>query len=100
VTTALEIAASAILRSASQASTGLIVRVIGSPNPALRAKAILYRFRKELNDPTLDGIQIRLSPDNPETELWLLNQTPMVGNNTCEVASVPTAIINAEDLLK
>lgn len=38
--------------------------------PALRAKQILYRYKKD--NPDFDIIQIRLSPVNPDRELWLL----------------------------
>ena len=40
------------------------------PAPALRAKQILYRFKAENAD--FADIQILLSPDNPNNELWLL----------------------------
>lgn len=43
-------------------------------SPALRAEQILYRFRKELGDPELLKIQIRLSPDDPDHEIYLIKQ--------------------------
>jgi hypothetical protein len=35
-------------------------------------KARLYRARAAAQDPSLMSIQIRTSPDNPTTELWLV----------------------------
>jgi hypothetical protein len=35
-------------------------------------KAKLYRARASAQDPALMTIQIRTSPDNPMTELWLV----------------------------
>lgn len=40
--------------------------------PALRAKQVLYRFKQE--DIDFSNIQIRLSPDDPDRELWLVKQ--------------------------
>lgn len=73
----LELAAFAALRAACDAEHGVILRVevppgITAVTPALRAKQVLYRFRSELNDAEFKQIQIRLSPDKPDTELWLV----------------------------
>lgn len=64
----LEAALAHILFTATQCTTGLIVRT----NDVRRAKAVIYRYRKELGDPELMKIQVRISPTNPETDLWLL----------------------------
>lgn len=62
-----------ILAEALGAEVGTIVEVFapGMVAPALRAKQTLYRFKNENAD--FRNIQIRLSPENPDTELWLLN---------------------------
>lgn len=68
MTSPLQIAASKVLYAAVAAEVGIVVRT----ESALRAKAILYRFRQEIGDPILSSIQIRLSPDDPDHELWLI----------------------------
>jgi hypothetical protein len=59
-----------MLSAASSAQIGVIVR---TNSTAMQARALLYEYRKELGDPTLSRIQIRFSPDNPDTDLWLFN---------------------------
>jgi hypothetical protein len=76
--TALELTALNALTTAADAEVGIIFRVEQAPTvemvtPSLRAKQMLYRFRKEFGDPRFANIQIRLSPDNPDDELWLIN---------------------------
>jgi hypothetical protein len=66
-----------ILSQAAQAETGIIVEVTAPTPmiaPALRAKQVLYRFKSENSD--FANIQILLSPDNPDGELWLVNRRP------------------------
>lgn len=62
---ALECPTGAVFRAQHSGEVPLIT-------PSLRAQQILYRFRKELDDPDLLKIQIRLSPDDPDHELWLI----------------------------
>lgn len=52
---------------ALSAQIGVIVKV---SDPDL-AKAKLYALRKAANDPDLDQISIRVSPESPD-ELWLI----------------------------
>lgn len=40
--------------------------------PALRAKQVIYRFRQEFGNPEYTNIQVRLSPTDPDNELWLI----------------------------
>ena len=40
------------------------------------AKAKLYQARAQSGDPVLSGIQIRVSPEFPEEELWLVKERP------------------------
>lgn len=75
----LELAAFSVLKSASESELGIVVRVESPPDrstssPALRAKQTLYNLRKSLSDPSFDRLQIRLSPDDPNNELWVINQ--------------------------
>lgn len=67
----LELQAATILYATLGAEFGMIVRT----NDPLRAKQLFYSFRKQLGDPTLAAIVIRVSPINPESELWLLNSS-------------------------
>ena len=77
--TLLELASLAILNACVASDHGIIIKIetrgeTDVNTPALRAKQTLYRFRKESGNPEYKNIQIRLSPDNPDTELWLLKQ--------------------------
>ena len=79
--TLLELQSDAILRAAAQAEYGIIVRIIMTATivaPTLRAKQVLYAYRRNLG-PDFKAIQIRLSPRDPDHELWLIN-----GNNIIE----------------
>ena len=62
-----------ILAEALTSEVGIVVEVQapGMVAPALRAKQVLYRYKSENSD--YRNIQIRLSPDNPDSELWLVN---------------------------
>jgi hypothetical protein len=63
-----------ILSQAAQAETGIIVEIttpVPMIAPALRAKQVLLRFKQENSD--FANIQIRMSPDDPDGELWLIN---------------------------
>lgn len=40
------------------------------------AKAKLYQARAKSGDPALSGIQIRVSPESPDEELWLVKERP------------------------
>ena len=69
-----------ILHLASTREFGLRVRVIArpradglpSPTPSWRGRQILWRFRQEDNNPLLRQLQIRLSPNDPDNEIWII----------------------------
>lgn len=66
-----------ILREAVSRETGIVVRVEspgGMSTPVLRAKQVLYRFKSENTD--FKDLQIRVSPDDPDRELWLIKTEP------------------------
>jgi hypothetical protein len=44
--------------------------------PTLRAKQVLYRFKRENRE--FDCLQIRLSPDNPDKELWIIKSSDSI----------------------
>ena len=54
--------------TALAAKNGVVLLVDDVAN----GKARLYRARAAAQDPSLMTIQIRTSPDNPTTELWLV----------------------------
>ena len=67
----------AILDACVESQYGVIIAIETDSSrdvntPALRAKQILYRFRQEYSNPLYEAIQIRLSPNNPDNELWLI----------------------------
>lgn len=75
--TFLAVHAETFLRAALAAEYGIKIRVhVVSPDPivtpALRARAILYRFRGELGNDVYNSLQIRLSPDDPQNRLWII----------------------------
>lgn len=85
--TALELTALNALITAADTEVGMIFRVEQAPTvemvtPSLRAKQMLYRFRKDFGDPRFVAIQIRLSPDDPDNELWLINTHAITGETS------------------
>lgn len=88
-----------LLDSAVESEVGITVDVSVLPGrdviaPVLRVKQIFYRFRKECR-PAYDGIQIRLSPTSPDTELWLIKRSPTERRGRGRPATTYT--ITAED---
>lgn len=67
--------AESILRQALSARVGIQIRILeeipGTITPSLRIKQTLYRFRREIGDVELKGLQIRLCPHDPEHRLWI-----------------------------
>lgn len=67
--------AQAILLEALASEYGIVIKV-ESPQPmtsiTLRAKQVLYRFKKENRD--FDILKIRLSPDDPDGRLWITKE--------------------------
>ncbi len=68
-----------ILNEALSAPIGIqvLIEAPGMTSPALRAKQVLYRFKKE--DRVFAHLQIRLHPTDPDNRLWVLNATENVG---------------------
>ena len=66
----------AILQSIAASPHGQVIR---TNNPA-KARQVLYNFRKEFGDPTFADLQMRVSPDNTECEIWFIkkNSAPVV----------------------
>ena len=67
--TPLEQAIASALYQAVGQDYGLLVRT----NDVSRLKPLIYRTRAAMADPLLDQIQIRTSPNNPNTELFFIN---------------------------
>lgn len=59
-----------VLLAAASAEVGLVLRT----NDPYRARASLYRFRNAIGDAELRGLQIRVSPDDSEHEIWIIRQ--------------------------
>lgn len=63
-----------VLQQAFDSSFGIAVRVESFGKDltsiSLRGKGIIYAVREDY--PHFKILQIKLSPDNPETELWLI----------------------------
>ena len=57
-----------ILQAAASAEIGLCIKT----NDPYKARASLYRFRKDLGDHELKQLQIRVSPNDSEGELWII----------------------------
>ena len=66
--TPVELQCIEIMRSALTATYGLVVFT----NDAAKARATFYRARQLLGDREFSTLQIRVSPDDSEHELWLL----------------------------
>jgi hypothetical protein len=58
-----------VLQAAATTDLGLIVKT----NNPTRARAMLYVVRQKVGDTQLADIQIRVSPDDPEGEIWLIH---------------------------
>jgi len=77
MTTLLAQSCENVFRQCLEAEHGIEITVIGdegATTPSLRARQILYRFRKELNNPEFLDISIRLSKTDPDRKLWLINK--------------------------
>lgn len=62
-----------ILLQALATEFGLLIRVQCADamvTPALRARQVLYRFKKEDSD--FDELHFRLDPDDPDNCLWII----------------------------
>lgn len=59
-----------ILYQALAAKIGVVVNT----NDATRAKQKLYAARRKAEDPSLDELEIRVSPFKPETQLFVLRK--------------------------
>jgi hypothetical protein len=62
-----------ILTAAASAAVGIVV---GTNNPT-KARAAIYKMRRDFANPEFDNIHIRVSPDNSEGELWLIQKDRM-----------------------
>lgn len=66
----------AALQAASDSTFGVVVEIDAFGRDinslSLRAKGILYQVRQDY--PYLKKLQVRVSPDRPDHELWLLKR--------------------------
>ena len=67
--TPLEVSCASVLYAAASSTFGIVVRT----NDPTKARAAIYRFRNTLSDPELASLSIRVSPENSEGAIWILN---------------------------
>lgn len=68
--TPLEQQCSTILYAASSSTFGLVLKT----DDPMEARASLYHTRQLIGDPILASLQIRVSPDDSEHEIWLIRK--------------------------
>ena len=64
----LALDAEKMLRAAMDSEHGIVVR--GESGAELKAE--LYRARRALREPELGTLELRTSPDKPETDVWIV----------------------------
>jgi hypothetical protein len=73
------------LRTALASPLGIQIRILedgeGVVTPSLRAKQILYRFRREIGDVELNKISVHFCPSDPDHRLWLLKMEAAGGED-------------------
>lgn len=69
-----ETQALAILQAAAASTLGIVLR---TSNPT-RARQILYRVRTEFASAAFSKLQLRVSPDDAENEIWILHPAALV----------------------
>jgi hypothetical protein len=65
----LGIMCEAALSAGADAQTGYRI----GTEDSFQARMLLYKFRSKYPNAKYANLQIRISPDNPEYELWILN---------------------------
>ena len=68
--TMLDLQCHAILTAATSAELGIVV----TTDDPIRARASLYKFRSSFPDPSFAEVQIRVSPNDSEREIWLIKK--------------------------
>jgi len=64
-----------LLYSALGSQIGIVVSV----SDFIRGQQKLYQAKRASGDPSLDCLQFRRSPVNPETEIWIVKATKKDG---------------------
>lgn len=78
----LEMQCVTILQAAASAEYGIVLKT----NDPAKARATLYRVRKDLGDTELAKLMIRVSPDDSEGELWIIrNASHMLDLKATEI---------------
>ena len=85
---ATEVQCAIILAEAASATFGLVVKT----NDPYKARAMLYRVRKEVGDVEWQGLHIRVSPDNSEGAIWIIRRSQAAPFSISAIAA-------ADDLL-
>lgn len=81
--TPIEHQCASILSAAASAEFGLVLRT----NDPARARALLYKVRKDIGDSEWNKLMIRISPDDSEHELWIIRNgaTPLLDLKATEL---------------
>ena len=78
--------AATLLYTAASSPRGIVIRSDDLP----RARQVLWQRRKDLADPLLQNLHIRISPDSPDNEIWLLNLSEPWADATADATTPPT----------
>jgi hypothetical protein len=73
--TMLELQCATILNAAASADLGIVVKT----NDPYKARYSLYNTRKLLGDFTHKELQIRVSPNDADGEIWIIKRTEAPG---------------------
>jgi hypothetical protein len=68
MTSGMDMHLGVIWYAAASSDLGIVVRT----NDPTKARAQLYHFRNQLNDPELKPLHIRVAPDNTEGAIWII----------------------------
>jgi hypothetical protein len=68
--TALDINCHAVLLAASTAELGIVLTTNNPP----KARACLYKFRRDFGDPSFAALHIRASPNDAAHEVWIIRR--------------------------
>lgn len=75
MTTALDLQCATIWQAVATSDLGLVI----TTNDPAKARASLYRFRNSIGDTELTPFTIRVSPNAPTAELWIIRQEKTTG---------------------
>ena len=72
---AIDLRCITLLDAGASSELGIVIKT----NDPMKARANLYRVRKELANPEWIPLTIRVSPNEPENEIWLIRNASSIG---------------------